>query len=177
MPFAMPLSEDASLAKASAEEQAAAFEAGFASVATEAQFVLIDTPGSDTGLSRLAHGKADLIITPMNNSFVDFDMLGQVDPVTLELVRPSVFGSGLGSAQAEDAERAPLAGLGGAAQSPRHLRSPEPQAAGGADRRAGQAGRLSHRSGNARPGDLPRLFPFGLTVADLSSTVRRCLCR
>ena len=53
--------------------------------------VLIDTPGGDTLLSRTAHGLADQIVTPMNDSFVDFDLLGQIDPVSLELLKPSIY--------------------------------------------------------------------------------------
>jgi len=54
-------------------------------------FVVIDTPGSDSFLSRLAHSHADTIITPINDSFVDFDVLGKVDGETGEILRPSVY--------------------------------------------------------------------------------------
>ena len=43
-------------------------------------FIVIDTPGHDGALSRLAHAMADTLITPLNDSFVDFDVLGAVDP-------------------------------------------------------------------------------------------------
>jgi len=174
MPFAMPLAEDAAvLAKASPEDQAAAFEAGFAAVATEAQFVLIDTPGSDTGLSRLAHGKADLIITPMNDSFVDFDMLGQVDPVTLELVRPSVYSEVVWEARKQKMlnERRSLDWV----VLRNRLATSEARNRKRLEERIDVlAKRVGFRIG---PGMRDRvifreLFPFGLTVADLSSTVR-----
>lgn len=42
-------------------------------------FVVIDTPGSDTFLMRLAHSMADTLVTPINDSFLDFDVLGSVD--------------------------------------------------------------------------------------------------
>lgn len=45
-------------------------------------FVVIDTPGTDNYLMRLAHSMADTLITPINDSFVDFDVLGTVDPAT-----------------------------------------------------------------------------------------------
>jgi chromosome partitioning protein len=45
-------------------------------------FVVIDTPGHDGRLARLAHSMADTLITPLNDSFVDFDVLGTVDPDT-----------------------------------------------------------------------------------------------
>jgi chromosome partitioning protein len=44
--------------------------------------VVIDTPGSDNHLSRVGHSFADILITPMNDSFVDLDLLGRVDPET-----------------------------------------------------------------------------------------------
>lgn len=48
-------------------------------------FVVIDTPGTDAYLMRLAHAMADTLITPLNDSFVDFDVLGTVDPQTYTL--------------------------------------------------------------------------------------------
>jgi chromosome partitioning protein len=54
-------------------------------------FVVIDTPGYDTYLMRLAHSIADTLITPLNDSFVDFDVLGAVDPVTYELTDTSHY--------------------------------------------------------------------------------------
>jgi chromosome partitioning protein len=42
--------------------------------------VVIDTPGHDNYLMRLAHSLADTVITPLNDSFIDFDVLGTVDP-------------------------------------------------------------------------------------------------
>ena len=41
-------------------------------------FIVIDTPGSDSYLMRLAHAMADTLITPLNYSFVDFDVLGRL---------------------------------------------------------------------------------------------------
>jgi len=54
-------------------------------------FVVIDCPGSDTLLSRLGHRAADTLLTPMNDSFVDFDLLGSVDPETLQVIKPSFY--------------------------------------------------------------------------------------
>src|SRR4030088_2052963 len=42
-------------------------------------FIVIDTPGSDSYLMRLAHSMADTLVTPINDSFLDFDVLGTVD--------------------------------------------------------------------------------------------------
>lgn len=56
-----------------------------------ADFVIVDTPGSDTYLSRLAHTWADTLLTPLNDSFIDLDLLARVDPDTLRVVRPSIY--------------------------------------------------------------------------------------
>jgi chromosome partitioning protein len=56
-----------------------------------ADFVIVDTPGSDTHLSRLAHTWADTLLTPLNDSFIDLDLLARVDPETLKIVRPSIY--------------------------------------------------------------------------------------
>ena len=53
--------------------------------------VVIDTPGSDAPLSRLAHSYADTLVTPMNDSFVDLDLLAKVDPETLKIICPSAY--------------------------------------------------------------------------------------
>jgi chromosome partitioning protein len=46
-------------------------------------YVVIDTPGHDSPMMRLAHSMADTLITPLNDSFVDLDVLGSLDPDTL----------------------------------------------------------------------------------------------
>jgi chromosome partitioning protein len=54
-------------------------------------FVVIDTPGSDTHLSRLAHSYADTLITPLNDSFIDLDMLVRVNADSYDILRPSTY--------------------------------------------------------------------------------------
>ncbi|MEO0360007.1 MAG: division plane positioning ATPase MipZ [Pseudomonadota bacterium] len=56
-----------------------------------ADFVLIDCPGSHSYFSQLAHATADTLITPMNDSLIDFDLLARVDPVTEKVLGPSVY--------------------------------------------------------------------------------------
>ncbi len=53
--------------------------------------IVVDTPGRDSALARAALARADTLITPMNDSFVDFDLIGQVDPETYKVRRPSFF--------------------------------------------------------------------------------------
>jgi chromosome partitioning protein len=54
-------------------------------------FLLIDCPGSHTRLSQVAHSLADTLITPLNDSFVDFDLLARISPETDEVLGPSVY--------------------------------------------------------------------------------------
>ena len=64
---------------------------GLARIEHTHDFVVIDTPGSDTFLNRLAHGMADTLITPMNDSFIDFDVLARVDPSSYEILEHSQY--------------------------------------------------------------------------------------
>ena len=57
----------------------------------EVEFILIDCPGSHTRLSQVAHSLADTLVTPLNDSFVDFDLLAQIDPRTNKILQPSVY--------------------------------------------------------------------------------------
>ena len=54
-------------------------------------FILIDCPGSHTRLSQVAHSLADTLITPLNDSFVDFDLLARVDADSNRILGPSVY--------------------------------------------------------------------------------------
>ena len=55
------------------------------------EFIVIDCPGSHTRLSQVAHSLADTLITPMNDSFVDFDLLARIDPATNKVKGPSIY--------------------------------------------------------------------------------------
>ncbi|EKE45690.1 hypothetical protein OCGS_0307 [Oceaniovalibus guishaninsula JLT2003] len=54
-------------------------------------FILIDCPGSHTRLSQVAHAMADTLITPLNDSFVDFDLLARIDSDSAKILGPSVY--------------------------------------------------------------------------------------
>jgi chromosome partitioning protein len=78
-------------ASGDAADEKARFEAALEPAVAQTDYVLIDTPGSDTHLSRLAHTWADTLLTPLNDSFIDLDLLARIDPETLKIVRPSVY--------------------------------------------------------------------------------------
>src|SRR5262245_24772946 len=88
--FAVPMSTLEEGAAARADERAR-LEAALEQVGDSVDFAIIDTPGSDTHLSRLAHTWADTLLTPLNDSFIDLDLLARIDPDTLKIVRPSIY--------------------------------------------------------------------------------------
>jgi chromosome partitioning protein len=54
-------------------------------------FIVMDTPGHDGKLSRLAHSMANTLVTPLNDSFVDFGNLATVDPETFAVSGASYY--------------------------------------------------------------------------------------
>jgi chromosome partitioning protein len=54
-------------------------------------FIIIDCPGSHTRLSQVAHSLADTLISPLNDSFIDFDLLARIDPETGRVTGPSIY--------------------------------------------------------------------------------------
>ena len=76
--------------EAEAEERAR-FDDAFAEIAGQSDLVVIDCSGADTYLSRYGHAQADTLITPINDSFVDFSMLAKVDPDNHDIVKPSIY--------------------------------------------------------------------------------------
>jgi chromosome partitioning protein len=53
--------------------------------------VVVDTPGNDTFLMRLAHSMADTLVTPINDSFLDFDVLATLDPINFAVTGESHY--------------------------------------------------------------------------------------
>ncbi|MHB1220055.1 MAG: division plane positioning ATPase MipZ [Alphaproteobacteria bacterium] len=72
-------------------EDRTAFEVALGSLSEQCDFVVIDTPGSDSYLSRLGHSHADVIVTPLNDSFIDLDILARVNGESMEIERPSHY--------------------------------------------------------------------------------------
>jgi chromosome partitioning protein len=96
--FHVPPSKRETVIDAESEEFRRLTE-GLADIETSHDFVVIDTPGSDTFLSRLAHRIADTLITPMNDSFVDFDVLARIDPVSYEIIEHSQYATAVRNAR------------------------------------------------------------------------------
>ena len=73
--------------------------AAVAAMEPACDFILIDCPGSHTRLSQVAHSLADTLVTPLNDSFVDFDLLARIDPVTSKVTGPSIYSEMVWSAR------------------------------------------------------------------------------
>lgn len=65
--------------------------AAVAQLENECSFIVIDCPGSHTRLSQVAHSLADTLITPMNDSFIDFDLLARIDADSGKVKGPSIY--------------------------------------------------------------------------------------
>jgi chromosome partitioning protein len=79
---------DSAVAARAAEVDA--FDAVMAEFA-DRDFVVIDTPGSDSHLSRLGHARADTLVTPLNDSLLDLDLLARFDSEGKRILGPSIY--------------------------------------------------------------------------------------
>ncbi len=77
-------------AEAEAEDRAR-FSEMLAGLRARCDFVVIDCPGAHTIFSQEAHAAADTLITPMNDSLIDFDLLARVDPASGKIRGPSIY--------------------------------------------------------------------------------------
>jgi len=101
---ALPLPLHLTVAPGGADEEMR-FTAALAELAASCRFVVIDTPAGESTLSRLGHSFADTLLTPLNDSFVDLDVLGLVDPETLKVRRPSRYSAMVWEVRKERARR------------------------------------------------------------------------
>lgn len=151
------------------EEERQRFHLGLSRLKQTCDIIIVDAPGGDTFLSRLAHRSADTLITPLNDSFVDFDLLGDVNPQTLEVMRPSFYSEMVWDCRKKKAQesRRPIDWV-----VMRNRMSP--LAARNKERVGGALENLSKRIGfRLAPGLSERviyreLFPAGLTLLDLT---------
>ncbi|MCW5723882.1 MAG: AAA family ATPase [Maricaulaceae bacterium] len=150
-------------------EESERFKAALARLKASCDFVVIDAPGSDTHYSRLAHAAADTIITPVNDSFLDFDLLAEVDSENFQVGRPSLYSELVWECRKKKAgqEKRPIDWV--------VMRNRVSMLDARNKRRVGEGLRkLSERIGfRLAPGFAERviyreLFPLGLTLLDLT---------
>ena len=96
------------------EDQAAdrdRFLAALERLAANHDAVVIDTPGSNHPLSRLGHSFAHTLVTPLNDSFIDLDVLGKVDPIAMKIERPSHYSEMVWETKKQRAMRGERSGM------------------------------------------------------------------
>ncbi len=71
----------------------------------DSDFIIVDTPGNDTVLSQIAHSYANTLITPINESFVDMDVLVRVSHENMSVIRPSIYAEMVWEQRKERAKR------------------------------------------------------------------------
>ena len=67
------------------------FRRAIGEVEDSVDYIVIDTPGFDTNLTRLAHSMADTLVTPVNDSLIDINVLARLDPETGEPISTSHY--------------------------------------------------------------------------------------
>ena len=72
-------------------ESQATLERQVDSLQKDFDFLIFDTPGRDDKYARFAATRAHTLVTPINDSFVDFDLIGQVDPENFKVKRLSFY--------------------------------------------------------------------------------------
>ena len=66
-------------------------DAAISRLSEQADVLVVDTPGRDDPIARAVILKADTLVTPMNDSFVDLDLIGQVHPENFKVTKPSFY--------------------------------------------------------------------------------------
>lgn len=73
------------------QQEVVDFRAALDKALSTCDVVVIDTPGSASNLSKFAHSVATTIITPINDSFLDLDVMATIDAQTLKMIAPSIY--------------------------------------------------------------------------------------
>src|SRR5674476_1638220 len=82
---------DGNSVEANEAQEFANFSKAISAIDHHHDVVVVDTPGNDTYLMRLAHSMADTLVTPLNDSFVDFDVLATLDPTNFTVTGESHY--------------------------------------------------------------------------------------
>lgn len=88
--YCVPRAESSSV-EANEANEFASFSRAISKIEHSHDVVVVDTPGNDTYLMRLAHSMADTLVTPLNDSFVDFDVLAKLDPTNFSVTGESHY--------------------------------------------------------------------------------------
>ncbi len=83
-----------------------ALRAALDRLSADCDVLVIDTPGRDDPIARAAILRADTLVTPMNDSFVDLDLIGQVHPDNFKITRPSFYAELIWNSRTQRAKQA-----------------------------------------------------------------------
>lgn len=134
----------------------------------DCDYVVIDAAGHDSGIARRAIALADLLVTPVNSSLVDLDLIGRLHPTTERYQGPGCFAAMVGELRAARA----AAGLGALdwlvlQNRKRRERSRNQDRIDSALRRMGAKLDFRLGAGLTERVAYRELFPLGLTHLDL----------
>lgn len=87
----LPMPRHLRLAPEDASTDGERFSEALGQTYGSADIVVVDTPGADNELSRAAHSWADILITPINDSFLDLDVLANVQQAEQIVLKPSHY--------------------------------------------------------------------------------------
>lgn len=85
-------------------DSVAGLEEAVDEVVEGADFLVVDTPGRDDDFAKHMAARAHTLVTPMNDSFVDFDLIGQVDPENFKVRKLSFYSELIWEARKERAK-------------------------------------------------------------------------
>jgi len=96
VPLPLPRKYDLSISQADSKadarsEEENAFAEALNDLEKDCKFIVIDCPGAHTRYSQMAHSAANTLITPMNDSLIDFDLLARLNPEDGKVLGPSVY--------------------------------------------------------------------------------------
>jgi chromosome partitioning protein len=87
------------------EDEKVRFNQALEQAKSYADYIVVDTPGSHTCLSKLAHSHANTIVTPINDSFLDIDVMATINQNDLNIIKPSIYSEMIWEQKMKRAER------------------------------------------------------------------------
>ena len=122
-------------------------------------FILIDTPGHDNFAMRLAHSMADTLVTPINDFYVDFDVLARIDPATGDVVDTSHYANMVRDARRHGASSTMACSTGSSCATGWRRLHPQPAQHGRQPEGPCHAARLPAGRRHFGAGCVSRIFP------------------
>jgi chromosome partitioning protein len=137
-------------------------------IGTGSDFIVIDVAGHDSAIARHAISMADTLVTPVNDSFVDLDVLGQIDATNFRVKALGCFTKLVHDLAAQRARRGKLSLDWIVMQNrQRNLGAHNEQRVQDALKKIAKKAGFRLSSGLSERVIYRELFPFGLTLFDL----------